>query len=54
MKEEFLACKEGVGIIDMSSFSKIDIKVGIENTGIFTKEYCINNHLYAHSLVVAK
>lgn len=29
MKEEFIACKEGVGIIDMSSFSKIEIKVSI-------------------------
>lgn len=27
MKEEFQACIEGVGIIDMSSFSKIEIKV---------------------------
>lgn len=27
MKEEYLACREGVGIIDMSSFSKIEIKV---------------------------
>lgn len=27
MKEEFLACREGVGLIDMSSFSKIEIKV---------------------------
>jgi len=27
MKEEFQACREGVGIIDMSSFSKIEIKV---------------------------
>lgn len=27
MKEEFLACREGVGIIDMSSFSKIEVKV---------------------------
>ncbi|KAJ8686178.1 hypothetical protein QAD02_021972 [Eretmocerus hayati] len=26
MKEEFSACREGVGIIDMSSFSKIEIK----------------------------
>ncbi|XP_015510109.2 pyruvate dehydrogenase phosphatase regulatory subunit, mitochondrial-like isoform X1 [Neodiprion pinetum] len=26
MKEEFHACREGVGIIDMSSFSKIEIK----------------------------
>lgn len=29
MKEEFQACREGVGIIDMSSFSKIEIKVSI-------------------------
>jgi len=27
MKDEFQACREGVGIIDMSSFSKIEIKV---------------------------
>lgn len=27
MLAEFLACGEGVGIIDMSSFSKIEIKV---------------------------
>lgn len=27
MKEEFSACREGVGIIDMSSFSKIEIRV---------------------------
>lgn len=27
MKEEYIACREGVGIIDMSSFSKIEIKV---------------------------
>jgi pyruvate dehydrogenase phosphatase regulatory subunit len=26
MREEYLACREGVGIIDMSSFSKIEIK----------------------------
>lgn len=31
MREEFLACKEGVGIIDMSSFSKIKIKVSMRN-----------------------
>lgn len=29
MKEEFLACKERVGIIDINSFSKIEIKVYI-------------------------
>ena len=27
MQEEYQACQEGVGIIDMSSFSKILIKV---------------------------
>lgn len=27
MKEEFQACREGVGIIDMSSFSKIEVQV---------------------------
>lgn len=27
MMEEYLACREGVGIIDMSSFSKVEIKV---------------------------
>lgn len=30
MREEFLACREGVGIIDMSSFSKIEIKVSVD------------------------
>lgn len=29
MQAEFIACREGVGIIDMSSFSKIEIKVFI-------------------------
>lgn len=33
MKEEFQACREGVGIIDMSSFSKIEVQVS-EN-GVF-------------------
>lgn len=27
MRDEYLACREGVGIIDMSSFSKMEIKV---------------------------
>lgn len=27
MKDEYFACKEGVGVIDMSSFSKIELKV---------------------------
>lgn len=35
MKEEFLACKEGVGIIDMSSFSKIEIKVSMRNIAFY-------------------
>ncbi|KAG8225026.1 hypothetical protein J437_LFUL000003 [Ladona fulva] len=28
MREEYIACREGVGIIDMSSFTKFEIKVG--------------------------
>ena len=35
MKEEFQACREGVGIIDMSSFSKIEIKVISLNKKMF-------------------
>ena len=38
MREEYIACREGVGIIDMSSFSKIEIKVwfnSIQNMIIF-------------------
>lgn len=31
MQAEFVACREGVGIIDMSSFSKIEIKVCLIN-----------------------
>lgn len=27
MRDEYLACREGVGIIDMSSFSKFEVKV---------------------------
>lgn len=34
MQEEYLACREGVGIIDMSSFSKIEIKVSNLNINI--------------------
>lgn len=30
MLAEYTACREGVGIIDMSSFSKIEIKVRFE------------------------
>lgn len=29
MLEEYYACRESVGIIDMSSFSKMKIQVGI-------------------------
>lgn len=32
MKEEYLACREGVGIIDMSSFSKIELNVCVTPT----------------------
>lgn len=37
MKEEFQACREGVGIIDMSSFSKIEIKVSAEDINNYNK-----------------
>lgn len=46
MREEYLACREGVGIIDMSSFSKIEIKViGLnffEHAHRFRISYLIN------------
>lgn len=41
MKEEFIACKEGVGMIDMSSFSKIEIKVSMQNIAIYKNSYVI-------------
>lgn len=35
VKEEYQACIEGVGIIDMSSFSKIEIKVDLSANEVF-------------------
>ncbi|XP_043785257.1 pyruvate dehydrogenase phosphatase regulatory subunit, mitochondrial-like isoform X3 [Apis laboriosa] len=43
MKEEFLACKEGVGIIDMSSFSKIEIKSSRNEVVKYLQQLCSND-----------
>ncbi|XP_001607504.2 pyruvate dehydrogenase phosphatase regulatory subunit, mitochondrial [Nasonia vitripennis] len=43
MKEEFQACREGVGLIDMSSFSKIEItSVGLEVVD-YLQKLCSND-----------
>ncbi|KAL2740406.1 hypothetical protein V1478_000547 [Vespula squamosa] len=43
MKEEFQACREGVGIIDMSSFSKIEIKSSRLEVVNYLQKLCSNN-----------
>ncbi|XP_029676057.1 pyruvate dehydrogenase phosphatase regulatory subunit, mitochondrial-like [Formica exsecta] len=43
MKEEFQACREGVGIIDMSSFSKIEIKSSHEEVVEYLQQLCSND-----------
>ncbi|XP_043263332.1 pyruvate dehydrogenase phosphatase regulatory subunit, mitochondrial-like [Colletes gigas] len=43
MEEEFLACKEGVGIIDMSSFSKIKIKSSRWEVVEYLQQLCSND-----------
>ncbi|XP_076174249.1 pyruvate dehydrogenase phosphatase regulatory subunit, mitochondrial-like [Ptiloglossa arizonensis] len=43
MREEFLACKEGVGIIDMSSFSKIKIKSSHWEVVEYLQQLCSND-----------
>ncbi|XP_053988034.1 pyruvate dehydrogenase phosphatase regulatory subunit, mitochondrial-like isoform X1 [Hylaeus volcanicus] len=43
IKEEFLACKEGVGIIDMSSFSKIKIKSSHWEVVEYLQQLCSND-----------
>ncbi|XP_033366458.1 pyruvate dehydrogenase phosphatase regulatory subunit, mitochondrial-like isoform X1 [Bombus vosnesenskii] len=43
MTEEFLACKEGVGIIDMSSFSKIEIKSSRWEVVNYLQQLCSND-----------
>ncbi|XP_076292715.1 pyruvate dehydrogenase phosphatase regulatory subunit, mitochondrial-like [Lasioglossum baleicum] len=43
MMEEFLACKEGVGIIDMSSFSKIKIKSSRWEVVEYLQQLCSND-----------
>ncbi|GLV45115.1 uncharacterized protein CBL_14312 [Carabus blaptoides fortunei] len=43
MKEEYLACREGVGIIDMSSFSKIEIKSSGTQVISYLQKLCSND-----------
>nr|XP_034191464.1 pyruvate dehydrogenase phosphatase regulatory subunit, mitochondrial-like [Osmia lignaria] len=43
MEEEFLACKEGVGIIDMSSFSKIEIRSSRWEVVEYLQQLCSND-----------
>ncbi|XP_020711811.1 pyruvate dehydrogenase phosphatase regulatory subunit, mitochondrial-like isoform X2 [Athalia rosae] len=43
MKEEFLACREGVGIIDMSSFSKIEITSSRSEVVDYLQQLCSND-----------
>ncbi|XP_065165300.1 pyruvate dehydrogenase phosphatase regulatory subunit, mitochondrial-like [Atheta coriaria] len=44
MQEEYLACREGVGIIDMSSFSKIEIKSdNLQEIITYLQRLCTND-----------
>ncbi|XP_011865409.1 PREDICTED: pyruvate dehydrogenase phosphatase regulatory subunit, mitochondrial-like [Vollenhovia emeryi] len=43
MKDEFQACREGVGIIDMSSFSKIEIKSSHGEVVDYLQQLCSND-----------
>ncbi|KAK0084432.1 hypothetical protein PV325_007026 [Microctonus aethiopoides] len=43
MKEEYQACKEGVGIIDMSSFCKIEIKSNKKEVTDYLQQLCSND-----------
>ncbi|CAG9855350.1 unnamed protein product [Phyllotreta striolata] len=43
MKEEYYACKEGVGVIDMSSFSKIELKSGGLEIVRYLQKLCSND-----------
>lgn len=43
MKEEYLACREGVGIIDMSSFSKIEIQSENMDSIAYLQRLCSND-----------
>ncbi|XP_049762224.1 pyruvate dehydrogenase phosphatase regulatory subunit, mitochondrial-like [Schistocerca cancellata] len=43
MREEYLACREGVGIIDMSSFSKIEIKSSGTEVVDYLQKLCSND-----------
>ncbi|KAK7864281.1 hypothetical protein R5R35_009540 [Gryllus longicercus] len=43
MKEEYIACREGVGIIDMSSFSKIQITSAATEVVDYLQRVCSND-----------
>lgn len=43
MKEEYVACIEGVGIIDMSSFSKVEIKSSGNEVVEYLQRICSND-----------
>ncbi|XP_067001335.2 pyruvate dehydrogenase phosphatase regulatory subunit, mitochondrial [Anabrus simplex] len=43
MKEEYLACREAVGIIDMSSFSKLEIKSAGTEVIDYLQQLCSND-----------
>ncbi|XP_075216546.1 pyruvate dehydrogenase phosphatase regulatory subunit, mitochondrial-like isoform X2 [Lycorma delicatula] len=43
MQAEFVACREGVGIIDMSSFSKIEIKSQCDRVVDYLQKLCSND-----------
>ncbi|XP_020283596.1 pyruvate dehydrogenase phosphatase regulatory subunit, mitochondrial-like [Pseudomyrmex gracilis] len=43
IKEEFMACRESVGIIDMSSFSKIEIKSSRKEVVEYLQRLCSND-----------
>lgn len=43
MQEEFLACRKGVGIIDMSSFSKIELKSADLEVVNYLQKLCSND-----------
>nr|XP_022914897.1 pyruvate dehydrogenase phosphatase regulatory subunit, mitochondrial-like isoform X1 [Onthophagus taurus] len=43
MREEYLACREGVGIIDMSSFSKIEVESENMDVVSYLQRLCSND-----------
>lgn len=45
VKEEYQACREGVGVIDLSSFTKIEVTVKYQFRHYFCI-FCVNVHLH--------